>query len=146
MPNSEEWCEVRTNGGIFRDWTSVLVRYSFEEYWVRHFQLELAEVTPTAAARGSAGRVVDSLSLLDQGGAGQVILQRVKPGDRVDIAMALRLVIENGYIKIRQSAADAYRHAVQVVGLSKAGPMREVSIDVKGGQFRDQPLSSIANK
>src|SRR4051794_7336222 len=103
MPNSEEWCEVRTNGGVFRDWTSVLVRYSFEDNWLRHFQLELAEVTPAAASRGDAGRPIDRPTLLDQGGAGQVILQRLKTRDIVDIVLAGRIVIEGGRIKVRQS-------------------------------------------
>jgi prophage tail gpP-like protein len=146
MPNFEEWCEVRTVAGVFRDWTSVQVRYSFENNWLRQFQLELAEVTPTAAASGQAGRVTDQPSLLNPGGQGQIILQRLKPGDRVDIALAGQLVIESGYIKIRQSASDAERHGVQVIGLSKAGPIREVSVDIPGGQFRNQTLTAIANK
>src|SRR5438132_4590129 len=103
MPNADEWCEVRTNGGVFRDWTSVLVTYTYEDKGnPRHFQLELAEVTPTGRSQPS---------LLSSGGTGQVILQRLKPGDRVDIALARQLVIEDGYIKIRQSASDANRHA-----------------------------------
>lgn len=146
MPNAEEWCEVRANGLIFRDWTSVLVRYSMEDNWARHFQLELAEVTPAAAAAGQAGRVVEQPSLLDSGGEGRRIVQRLKPRDKVDILLAGQPAITGGVIKIRQSASDAHRHGVQVIGWSKAGPAGEVSINTKNTQFQNQSITQIANK
>jgi prophage tail gpP-like protein len=139
MPNADEWCEVRTNYGTFRDWTSVAVRCEVGASPPRHFQLELAEATPAGGP---------SPTLLDPGGAGRSLL-RLKPGDRVDIALAGKLVIEDGYIEDRQSAGDANRHAVQVVGISKDGPIRDVSLDPKdfnGGQFRDYSLEAIANR
>lgn len=135
MPDVQEWCEVRTSGGVYRDWTSVLVHQDMDENWSIFFQLECAEVTPTGTP-----------SLLSSA-AGKSLL-RLKPGDRVDIALAGKLVVEQGFIKVRQSAGDAHRHAVQVSGLSKAGAIREVSIDIKklgGVQFKDSTLSSIAS-
>src|ERR1044072_3605119 len=146
MPTLEEWCEVRTTYGIFRDWTSVAVSYSNDENWLRQFRLELAEITKTSTVRGAVGQ---QPTLLDQGGTGQAILQRLKPGDTVDIALAGQLVIKDGYIKVRQSASDANRHAVQIVGVSRAGPIREVSINLKkagGGQFKKQNITQIANR
>lgn len=115
-----ELVEVKAAGGIFRDWTSATVAYNFEEQSFRHFRLQLAE---------------PDLKTL-----------RLKPGDRVDISMAGKALIKDGYIKVRQVAYDAHRHAVQIDGLGKLGPIGGASVDLSnGGQFQDQTFEAIAN-
>lgn len=129
MPKLDEWCEVRTNGGIFRDWTSVSVRYGIDPSFQRVVQLECAE--PMEPGRSGVAKVA----------------QRLKPGDRVDVAIGGKLVIENGYIKIRQTAYDANRHAVQVMAVAKSNPIREVSVDIAdGGQYRGHTFEAIAKR
>lgn len=129
MPKLEEYCEVRTSNGIFRDWTSVSVRYGIDPSYSRTVTLECAE--PMAPGRSGVA----------------LVAQRLKPGDRCDVALGGQLVIEGGYIKIRQTAYDAERHAVQVVAVAKSNTIREVSVDTSdGGQFRNYTFQAIANK
>jgi prophage tail gpP-like protein len=130
MPKLEEYCEVRTSAGVFRDWTSVSVHYGVDPSFSRTVQLECAE--PMKPGRSGVS----------------LVAQRLKPGDRVDVALGGQLVIEGGYIKIRQTAYDAERHAVQVVAVAKSNPIREVSVDVtkESGQFRNTTFEAIANK
>jgi prophage tail gpP-like protein len=130
MPKPEEWCEVRTNNGVFRNWTSVAVHYGADPNFERTVTLECAE--PMKPGRSGVA----------------LVAQRLKPGDRVDVALGGQLVIENGYIKVRQTAYDAQRHAVQVVAVSAANTIREVSVDVvsDSGQFRNYTFEAIANK
>lgn len=138
IDDSNLYCEVRTSKGVFRDWTSVTVSYSAERSYMRFFQLELAEVAPPG------GQVQPTL--LGQGGAGAVLMQRLLPGDRASIYLAGQPVIVDGYIKVRQAAYDANRHAVQVTGIAKGGNITQVAVDVPGGQFRNYTLSAIANR
>ena len=130
MPKLEEYCEGRTPAGIFRNWTSVAVRYGVDPSFSRTVQLECAE--PMAPGRSGVS----------------LVAQRLKPGERVDVALAGQLVIEGGYIKIRQTAYDADRHAVQIVAVAKSNPIREVSVDVTkdSGQFRNYTFEAIGNK
>jgi prophage tail gpP-like protein len=129
MPKVEEYCEVRTENGIFRDWTAVSVRYGIDPSFQRMAQLECAE--PMQPGRSGIAKVA----------------RRLKNGDRVDVALAGKLVIEGGYIKIRQTAYDANRHAVQVVVMAKSNPIREVSVDIAdGGQYRGHTLEAIAKR
>jgi prophage tail gpP-like protein len=113
-------CEVRTDGGVFRDWLSVTVAQSFDATWQRNFRLICAEPN-----RG--------------------LMQRLVPGARVDIALAEEVVIKEGYIVNRQAAYDANRHAVVVEGYSKAGLATEGSVDSGTGQYRGYTLDAIAN-
>lgn len=131
------YCEVRTSKGIFRDWTAVTVRYSVERSYMRFFQLELAEVSPPGAP---------APTLLSEAGAGGRLMQRLLPGDRASIYLGGQPVIVDGYIKVRQAAYDAKRHAVQVTGIAKSGDIGKVSVDVPAGQFRGYTLSAIANR
>lgn len=129
MPRINEWCEVRTNNGVFRNWTSVNVRYGVDPSFERVVQLECAEPM-------GPGRSAVSLTA-----------ERLKPGDRVDVALAGQLAIEGGYVKIRQTAYDANRHAVQIVAVAKSNRIREVSVDISdGGQYRGYAFEAIANK
>ncbi len=129
MPLPQEWCEVRTNNGIFRNWTSVSVRYGIDPSFERFVQLECAE--PMAPGKSGVA----------------LVAERLKPGDRVDVALGGQLVIANGYVKIRQTAYDANRHAVQVLAVAKSNPIKEVSVDISdGGQYRGYTFSAIANK
>lgn len=121
MPSPNLLCEVRTEGGVFTNWLTVAVSQSFSEpSWNRHFRLTCAE--PAGA-----------------------LLQRLVPGQRVDIALAGKVVVKEGYIKTRQAAFDANRHGVQIDGYSKAGPISEVSARSGTGQFRGYTLEQIAN-
>ncbi|POR40229.1 phage baseplate assembly protein [Methylobacterium sp. V23] len=121
MPDPDLICEVRTEGGTYRDWINVAVEQNFmNEGWIRSFRLVCAE--PSAVAN-----------------------LRLKPGDRVDIALAGQVVIKEGYIRDRQAAFDANRHAVQVTGYGKAGLITEASINGGTGQYRGYKLDAIAN-
>lgn len=121
MAKIEEYCEVRTTSGIFRDWTTVAVSYTFGDYATpRKFRLQVAE---------------PSLKTF-----------LLKPEDRVDIALAGQLVIKEGYITDRQVAFDATRHGVQLDGSSKDGQITQVSVDVPGGQFRGYDIEALGNK
>jgi prophage tail gpP-like protein len=130
MVAPQEWCEVRANGGIFRDWTAVSVRYGVDPSFERFVQLELAE--PMNKLTG----IVTTTA------------QRLKPGDRVDVTLGGQAIILGGYVKIRQTAYDANRHAVQVVAVAKSNPIKEVSVDITdgGGQFRGYTFQAIAKK
>lgn len=130
MPKLEEWCEVRTNNGVFRNWTSVNVQYGQDPNYKRIVTLECAE--PMKPGRTGVA----------------LVAQRLKPGDRVDVALAGQLVIADGFIKIRQTAYDAERHAVQVIAVAKSDPIKEVSVDVlsNSGQFRNYTFEAIANQ
>ncbi|GJD58354.1 phage baseplate assembly protein [Methylobacterium dankookense] len=120
MPDADLYCEVRTLGGTYRDWLSVNVAQSFDQSWSRSFALTCAE--PSAASAF-----------------------RLKPGDRVDIALAGQVLIKEGYITQRQAAYDGARHAVQVSGFSKAGITEIVSAQSGTGQFRGYKIDAIAN-
>jgi prophage tail gpP-like protein len=129
MPQPGEWCEVRSNNGIFANWTSVSVRYGVSPGFERFVQLECAE--PMAPGKSGVA----------------LVAQRLKPGDRIDVALGGQLVIQGGYIKVRQCAYDKDRHAVQVVVVAKSNPIKEVSVDVSdGGQYRGYTFEAIANK
>lgn len=121
MPKSAEICEVRTDGGTFRDWTTVSVTQSFDRAWERSFRLTLAEPSQRA-------------------------LLRLKPSDRVDISLAGQVVIEDGHIYKRDVAFDANRHGVLVEGYSKADLTMRSSADAGTGQFRGYTLDAIANR
>jgi prophage tail gpP-like protein len=119
MPKIEEYCEVRTTSGIYRDWTNVVVTQSYSSGALpRVFRLQVAE--PDAK------------------------VLRLKPGDRVDIALAGQVFIQEGYIKTRQVSYDANRHGVQVDGYSKDGPITEASLEVDGGQYQGYKFDAIA--
>lgn len=121
MAKLAEYAEIRSTAGIFRDWTTVAVEYNFDTNQMRSFRFQVAE--PSAKT---------------------FIL---KPGDRVDVALAGELVIENGLITARQVGFDATRHGVQLDGGSRATPIHHVSVDVPGGgQFRGYGLEAIANR
>ncbi|MGU3668012.1 phage baseplate assembly protein [Methylobacterium sp. A49B] len=121
MPSPDLYCEVRTTSGTYRDWLTVQVSQDIETRWMRTFRLTCAEPRDK-------------------------VIQRLKPGDRVDIAMAGFVVIDGGFIETRQAAYDANRHGVQISGYSKAGPLTKVSADAGTGQFRGYPIEAIANR
>ncbi len=64
---------------------------------------------------------------------------RLKPKDRVEIALAGQVVVAGGYIVNRQTAYDANRHAVQIDGYSKAGQLAKVSINEGTGSIGATP-------
>lgn len=129
MPKVNEWCEVRTNEGIFRDWTSVSVRYGVDPSFARYATLECAE--PMEPGQSGVSKVA----------------QRLKPGDRVDVAVAGKLVIQKGIIKTRQTAYDAGRHGVQVTIVAKSNRVNNVSVDISdGGQYRGHTFEAIARR
>ena len=113
-------CEVRSAGGVYRDWLSVAVSYSYGDgSWKRRFRLQCAEP--------------------------DLRRFRLAPSDEVDITLAGEPVIVRGVITDRQAAFDANRHAVQVDGTSKAALAEMTSIDVPGGQFRGYKLQAIGD-
>ncbi|GEP09804.1 phage baseplate assembly protein [Methylobacterium gnaphalii] len=121
MPSADLICEVRTEGGTYSDWLTVEVSQSWDAEWMRNFRLTCAEPSDK-------------------------LLQRLLPGSRVDIAMAGQVVIQEGYIKTRQAAFDSNRHAVQIVGYSKAGRTVYGSAEAGTGQFRGYKIDAIANR
>ena len=121
MPTPDLVCEVRTDSGTYRDWLTVEVSQSIDQGWMRNFRLTCAEPSDK-------------------------LLQRLLPGSRVDIALAGQVVIQEGYIRQRQAAFDANRHAVQVVGYSKADATTRASAEAGTGQFRGYKIDAIANR
>lgn len=119
MPDPDLVCEVRCEGGTYRDWLGVSVSQDYGDAWMRKFRLVCAE----PSSKG---------------------LLRLKPEDRVDIALAGRVVIQKGYIETRQAGFDASRHVVQIEGYSKAGLTVEGSVVTGTGQYRGYRLDSIA--
>lgn len=119
MADPDLYCEVRTDGGTYRDWLSVTVAQSFDQNWSRSFQLTCAEPSAESAFR-------------------------LKPGDRVDIALAGQVLIKEGFITQRQAAYDGSRHAVQVSGFSKAGLTTIAAAESGTGQFRGYKVDAIA--
>ncbi|POR42691.1 hypothetical protein [Methylobacterium sp. V23] len=121
MSDPDLICEVRTTDGTYRNWLSVAMTQSFDDRnGFRNFRLICAE--PSAVAN-----------------------LRLKPGDRVDIALAGQVVVKEGYIVNRQAAYDANRHVVQIDGYSKGGQTTRASINEGTGQFRGYKLEAIAN-
>lgn len=118
MPDPDLICEVRsTDGGVYRDWLGVAVEYTYADTNpLRHFTLTCAEPS-------SVGKL------------------RLKPGDRVNVTLAGRKVIDNGYVKNRQVGFDPNRHAVQITGISAAGQIQQASVNL--GQYRGYSLSQI---
>ncbi|POR42668.1 phage baseplate assembly protein [Methylobacterium sp. V23] len=121
MSDPDLICEVRTEGGTYHNWLSVAMTQSFDDRnGFRNFRLICAE--PSAVAN-----------------------LRLKPGDRVDIALAGQVAVQEGYIVNRQAAYDANRHVVQIDGYSKGGQTTRASINEGTGQFRGYKLEAIAN-
>lgn len=121
MAKIEEYCEVRTASGIYRDWTSVAVSYTVGDYdQPRKFRLMSAEPSTRQI--------------------------RLVPGDRVDIALAGQVVIQEGYIFSRQAAFDANRRGIVLDGFSKDGLITKASVNVPGGEFRGYDISAIASR
>ncbi|GEP08586.1 hypothetical protein [Methylobacterium gnaphalii] len=121
MPDPDLVCQVYAAGGIFSNWLTVAVSYTCDDTEpLRHFALSCAEPSAAKAAL------------------------KLVPGDRVNIDLAGRRVIENGFIKIRQVGYDANRHGVQITGLSAAGNIQQASADP--GQYRGYAFDAIARK
>ena len=120
MSNPDLICEVRTEGGTYRDWLTVSVSQSFDTKWQRTFQLTCAEPS-------------------------EKLQQALSPGTRIDLALAGEPVITQGYVARRQAAFDANRHGVQIVGVSKADLTMRASAESGTGQFRGYTLEQIAN-
>jgi prophage tail gpP-like protein len=115
-----EYAEVRANSGIYRDWTSVSVRWSYEALQGPIFTLTLAEPDPKSL--------------------------KLAPGDDVDIIIGDKPVIQKGFIKVRQAAYDAQTHAVRIDGFTRLGPATEVSVDRKDVQFQGYKFEAIAQR
>jgi prophage tail gpP-like protein len=120
MPKLEEYCEVRTSAGVVRTWIRVLIQQSMDdEKWMRKFHLETSQPTRKRPA--------------------------ILPLERVDIALAGRVFIQEGYVKDWQVAFDSTKHAIQAEGFSKAGTLARVSVDIPGGQLRNYSVDALAN-
>lgn len=117
-------CEVRASSGVYRDWTAVVVQFNVQTNAMRTFRLTVAE--PSDAK----GKTLADL--------------RLKPGDRVDVALAGKLVIKEGYVKCRQVAFDANRHGVQIDGYSKAAPFMDVSVEPR--EQKNVTFDAVARK
>ncbi|MFY9293360.1 MAG: hypothetical protein WAP03_22065 [Methylorubrum rhodinum] len=119
MPDPRLVCEVRAKSGIYLNWTSVSVEYTYADTRpIRRFSLVCAE--PSEARN-----------------------VRLRPGEQVDVTLGGKKVIVDGFIKTRQVGYDATRHAVSVTGLAKAGHVQEASVD--HAQFRGYTLEQIGN-
>lgn len=115
-----EYAEVRANSGVYRDWTTVAVHWSYEALQGPIFTLTLAEPDPKTL--------------------------KLAPGDDVDIIIGDKAVIQKGFIKVRQAGYDADRHVVRIDGFTRLGPATEVSVDRKDVQFQDYKFEAIAQR
>lgn len=139
MPNPDLICEVRANGGVFRDWLTVEASQSVDQSWMRRFTLTCAEPdSPGSKRRTASGQSWAS--------AAKSVSDVLVPGTRVDIILAGQPFITQGLIGQRQAAYDANRHAVRITGFSKSEITNLASADGGTGQFRGYKLDAIANR
>ncbi len=139
MPNPDLICEVRANGGVFRDWLTVEASQSVDQSWMRRFTLTCAEPDSPGSKRKTA-------SGQSWASAAKSVSDVLVPGTRVDITLAGQPFITQGLIGTRQAAYDANRHGVQITGFSKAEITNIASADAGTGQFRGYTVEAIANR
>ena len=120
MPKQEELCEVRTKAGVYKDWLTVACAQTYGSGPnVRQFTLTLAEPT------------TDVLKIV--------------PRNEVEIRLAGQVYIQKGLVSGRQVGFDAYRHLVQVDGLSVGEVITESALDPPSRQFKSRTFKQIAS-
>lgn len=122
MPKAEEYAEIVVDGQRYRDWKTVTV--------------ERTHGDPTMHATFSA---VEVGSFEKQWSS-----QRLKLGQKASVTLAGKTVIQ-GVIELRQGAYDGGQHGLQIGIVSETTDAVVASVDAKSGQFKNYPLSAIAN-
>ncbi|RXH41073.1 hypothetical protein [Bradyrhizobium zhanjiangense] len=123
MPKPQEICEVTAFGEKYSNWKTVEVTRSIADDVVIHVMLTVAEISSNAK----------SLSDL-----------KLKPGDPVTVKLAGREALD-GWVYLRQAAADGYQHAVQIGIASRSQHVIASTVDCKPGQYKNQTLQQIVS-
>ena len=121
MANSEEIAEIVVRGQKFRDWTSVEVSRSMDDFTATYFSLGIAESSETAGGWPAL---------------------KLKPGDPCVINLAGKKATD-GFINVRQAAYNARAHGVTVAGRSKLGDIVDSSVVAKNGEFKNYNYEQI---
>ncbi|MFK4534280.1 prophage tail gpP-like protein [Bradyrhizobium ottawaense] len=117
----DEIAELRVNGMIFRDWTSVQVENRITE-WFPRFTFECTEFI----------KVPTSLTAL-----------QFKPGDVVEVYLAGQQAVY-GYVTERHVGYDAKNHGVRIIGVGKTFDLTNTSIYEQSGSYDNQSWQSFA--
>jgi prophage tail gpP-like protein len=123
MPKPTEICTVTAFGEKYHNWKTIEVWRSIDSEVIDHAMLTAAEI--------NGQNHPSNLSDL-----------KLKPGDPVTVTLAGRKAID-GYVYLRQAAADAYQHGVQIGICSRSQSIMESTVDVNPGQYIDQTLQQI---
>ncbi|AWN43172.1 phage baseplate assembly protein [Methylobacterium durans] len=121
MPQLEEIAEIVVRGQRYRDWTTVEVSRSYDDYMATTFSLSVVE--------GSDG-------------PGDWGALKLKPGDSCAIYLAGIKAVD-GFINLRQAGYNARSHGVQVAGRSKYQDAVDCSVVAKTGQFKGYNYEQI---
>jgi prophage tail gpP-like protein len=122
MPKIEEYAEITVAGQRYRDWKTVAVERTHGEVAMRAM-FTVAEVSSRFKTWAA---------------------QKIRLDDPATVSLAGKLVIR-GVVEVRQPAYNAQQHGLQIGVVSENVDIVNSSIDAKTGQFKDYPLSAIAN-
>ena len=116
-----EIAELKINGALFRDWTSVSVTQQFAK-WHPLFSFDCTEEFP----------LKKSAALL-----------QIKPGDVVEVLLAGQLAV-SGYVLERHVGYDARQHGVKIAGAGKTWDLTNTSVFEQSGSFDGKNIAQLA--
>jgi prophage tail gpP-like protein len=122
MANALEICTVTAGGQQYNNWETVEVHKSASDV-VDHCMLTVSEPST--------------------GGSGLAAL-KLAPGDAATVTLGGAKAI-TGNVYMRQAAADATTHAVQIGIASKSQAILRTSVDGKPGQYLNQTIQQIGS-
>jgi prophage tail gpP-like protein len=123
MPKASELCTVVAYGTEYVNWKTVEVTSSIMDPVIDHAMLTVSEISSAAS----------NFSNL-----------KLKPGDPVQVYLGNRQAID-GFVYLRQAAADAYNHGVQIGIASFSHAVKASTVDAAPGQYTNQTLQQIVS-
>lgn len=123
MPKASEVCTVVAYGKEYANWKTVEVTASIMDPVIDHAMLTVSEISSSAS----------NFSDL-----------KLKPGDPVEVYLGDRQAIK-GFVYLRQAAADAFNHGVQIGIASFSHAVKASTVDAKPGQYTNQTLQQIVS-
>jgi prophage tail gpP-like protein len=121
---ASEIAVLAVNGMLFRDWESVSVRWTLNEFPHYQFRFTCSEDVPLA---GSAKGL------------------QIAPGMSCQVSLGGNLAI-SGYVTTRQVFYDANRHYVEIQGGTQTLNMATNSTVVPGQEFKDKSVAQITQQ
>jgi prophage tail gpP-like protein len=122
MATPQEICNVTVNGVQYNSWETVEIHKSAEDV-IDHGMLTVSEPST--------------------GGVGLAAL-KLAPGDAASVTLGGVKAI-NGNVYLRQAAADANTHAVQIGICSKSQKVMRTTVDGTPGQYLNQTIQQIGS-